>query len=206
MVLYIDGKKWTGEDIDEGIEESEYLMGNPENSDELLSFTNKRAFRDWYYSKGKLHEYEKLMDAITKAQNIKYPKTPYEEEKIRKKEVQHVMYMNRKLREILKEEKIEPHEIEKVKELHKKYGFLHSAYIFDKTHYRGAWRYLPLGYIRRFKWIRFNDRAESGYVLALGMILFRHSWFRGKKIIIAFNYPRAHFGWFRNRASSSIVF
>jgi len=202
-ILYIDGKKWIGEDLEEEIEDSKYFTINQENPNEILSFSNKMAFKKWADSKGMLQQYEQFMDGLTKARNIKYPKTPGEEEDMRKKLVQDVRFKNKKLREILKEHKIEPHEIDKIKELQKKYDFLHSAWLFNRTNYGGSYKYLPHGRHPKLSWYGWNDRTDSVWSTR-GVILCRHTWFRGYKCYI-FNW-RKNLGWFRNRASSAIVF
>ena len=206
-VLFIDGKKWIGDNLEEEIEDYEYVVMGLEDPNEILGFSNKETFKKWADSKGMLQKYEELMDRLTKARSIKYPKTPGEEEEMRKKLVKDVRDKNKKLREILKEQKIEPHEIEKIKELQKKYDFLQSGTLYDNTNYWGRPLWLPRGIHPKFSWYSFNDRAESciNHNFTTGWILlFQHTWFRG--YIRIMYYRCSDLGWFRNRASSAIIF
>lgn len=202
-VLYIDGKKWIGEDLEEGIKDSKHFTINQENPNEILSFSSKMAFKKWADSKRMLQQYERFMDGLSEARKIRYPKTPDEEERMRKKLVQDVRFSNKKLRELLKEHKVEPHEIDKIKELHKKYDFLDSAILYNHSYYHDDWIYLRTGHHPKLSWYGFNDRTNSVWSTH-GIILFRHSWYRGYPFY-AFNMC-ANLGWFRNRASSAIVF
>lgn len=204
FVLFIDGKKWIGEDLEEGIEDSEYVVIGLEDTKEILGFSNKETFKKWADSKGMLQKYEQIIDAITKARNIEYPKTPGEEEEMRKKLVKDVRDKNKKVREILKKHKIEPHEIEKIKELQKKYDFLQSARIYDRTRFRGSSRYLPSGDHPHLGWYGWNDRAESCVDYGYFTILFQHIWYKGFPFIIL--RQSKYLGWFfRNHASSAII-
>ncbi|GAG76736.1 unnamed protein product, partial [marine sediment metagenome] len=49
--------------------------------------------------------------------------------------------------------KIEPYEIEKIKELQKKYDFLHSAILFDSIHMLRSFICLPRGFHPKLSWM-----------------------------------------------------
>lgn len=205
-ILFIDGKKWISENLEKGIEDSEYVMMGVEDPNEILGFSNKETFKKWADSKGVLQKYDQLMDGLSKARNIKYPTTSGEEEEMRKKLVKDFKDKNKRFCEILREQKIEPYEIEKIKELQKKYDFLHSAILFDSIHMLRSYILLPRSFHPKLSWYQFNDRTESCINFEYDtnwMILFRQTWFRGDFRII--NWRSSDLGSFQRQASSAII-
>lgn len=86
---------------------------------------------------------------------------------------------------------------------------IHSALLYQHINQQGSWRYLPKGWSwPNFNWLSFNDSCSSVTVILGGLLLWEHTWYKGRGILM-YGYPGANFNihahpfYFNDRASSA---
>lgn len=178
-----------------------------------VGFHTENDVKKWAEENGTLTQYEASFQAELQARSAQ-PKTTHEEELIRLRQSAMIDQHEWLLRELFRLDGRDETDFENIQEYVGK-GDIFTGFkfgtiiIYDKTNCKGDWRLLP-SYTSsipypKFSWMKFNDKTESVYNLGIHYKLYQHTWFRGKTYSSWAPGKDSDIGWFKNRASSAIV-
>ena len=212
LKLLLDGKEYTegrfGEGrFEEGITLATHLCLplRATRRNEILGFSTTNTFKAWAKKQGIQADIAKGILKINRAKRQVGRMTKAQKEQLAQDQPVKVRKDTRRVRKLLADKGIRANEAAKIVRLAKR-GEIGSIFMYDYNNYGGRWIHLGSGFYPHFGWFGWNDDVNSVINTSwFWSVLCRYTNYRGTWWWIPPFARIPDLGWFKNRASSAIV-